>query len=147
MLTKDGRNTPIESLTPDNYIVPKGEERVYHALIEVKQFDQKTGRRISKPRVQKFGAKIFEQIVRDNLRKQGYDILILHNPHDFLEAESKAKAVSAKAAAEAKAKAEQERFEAAVQAAVAKALADKEKAEKKESAGKKSSKKKDEDNA
>lgn len=130
MITKDGRNTPIGSLTADNYLVPKGEERFYHTVIEVVQYDPKTGRKISKPRVQKFGAKIFERIVHDNLLKQGYTITILHDPRAYLAEAAKAKAVSAKAAAEAKAKAEQERFDAAVQAAVEKALAAKAAAEK-----------------
>ena len=57
MITKDGRDTPIEKLTPDNYIVPKGEEKDYHAVIEVVQYDPKTGRKISKARVQSSDAK------------------------------------------------------------------------------------------
>lgn len=127
MITKDGRDTPIERLTPDNYIVPKGEERAYHAVIEVKQFDPKTGKRISQPRVQKFGKKSFESHISNSLRKQGYDILILHDPNAWIK-EQQAKANErAKAEAEAKAKAEQEKFDAAVAAAVAKALAEREK--------------------
>ena len=130
MITKDGRDTPIERLTPDNYIVPKGEERAYHAVIEVKQFDPKTGVRISRPRVQKFGKKSFESHISDSLRKQGYDVLILHDPNAWIK-EQQAKATErAKAQEEAKKKAEQERFDAAVAAAVAKALADREAAEK-----------------
>lgn len=129
MITKDGRDTPIERLTPDNYIVPKGEERAYHAVIEVKQFDPKTGKRISQPRVQKFGKKSFESHISDSLRKQGYDVLILHDPNAWIK-EQQAKATErAKAQEEAKKKAEQERFDAAVAAAVAKALAEREKAE------------------
>ena len=123
MLTKDGRDTPIEKLTAENYIVPKGEEQSYHAVIEVVQFDQKTGKRISKPRVQKFGKKQFETSVLASLRKQGYTITILHDPNTWI-AQQKDNAEKAKAEAEqAKAKAEQERFDAAVAAAVAKELA------------------------
>ncbi len=129
MITKDGRDTPIEKLTPENYIVPKGEERSYHAVIEVKQFDPKTGVRISRPRVQKFGKKTFETHVQASLQKQGYDILILHDPNVWIKEQQALAAAKAKADAEAKAKAEQERFDAAVAAAVAKALAEKEKAE------------------
>lgn len=132
MLTKDGRDTPIERLTPDNYIVPKGEERAYHAVIEVKQFDQKTGRRISQPRVQKFGKKSFESHIADSLRKQGYEILILHDPNAWIKEQQAKAAELAKAEAEAKKKAEQEKFDAAVAAAVAKALADREKANEQE---------------
>lgn len=136
MLTKDGRDTPIERLTPDNYIVPKGEERAYHAVIEVKQFDQKTGRRISQPRVQKFGKKAFESHIADSLRKQGYEILILHDPNAWIKDQQAKAAELAKAEAEAKKKAEQEKFDAAVAAAVAKALADREKADEQEPAKK-----------
>ena len=129
MLTKDGRDTAIENLTPENYIVPKGEEMSYHAVIEVKQFNPKTGKRISTPRVQKFGKKAFESTVRDSLKKQGYDIVILHDPKKWL-AEQKVLAEKAAAEkAEAQKKAEQEKFDAAVAAAVAKALAEKEKAD------------------
>lgn len=124
MITKDGRDTAIENLTADNYIVPKGEEQLYHAVIEVRQFDSKTGKRISHPRVQKFGRKAFETHVQSSLRKQGYSITILHDPNAWLK-KQKAKAEEARAAkAEADAKAEEDRFNAAVEAAVAKALAE-----------------------
>ena len=126
MITKDGRDTPIEKLTAENYIVPNGEEKDYHAVIEVVQFDQKTGKRISQPRVQKFGKKIFEAHVANSLRKQGYTVTILHDPNVWLK-EQAAKAEQAKAEAEAaKAKADKEKFDAAVAAAVEKALAERE---------------------
>lgn len=124
MITKDGRDTPIEKLTPENYIVPKGEEKDYHAVIEVRQFDPKTGNRLSKPRVQKFGKKIFEAHVADSLRKQGYAVTILHDPNAWMKEQTEKAAKQAKEQAEAKAKAEQEKFDAAVAAAVAKALAE-----------------------
>lgn len=124
MITKDGRDTPIEKLTPENYIVPKGEEKDYHAVIEVRQFDPKTGNRLSKPRVQKFGKKIFEAHVGDSLRKQGYTVTILHDPNVWMKEQAAKAEQQAKEQAEAKAKAEQEKFDAAVAAAVAKALAE-----------------------
>lgn len=124
MITKDGRDTAIENLTADNYIVPKGEEKYYHAVIEVRQFDPKTGKRLSTPRVQKFGKKAFETHVQASLRKQGYTITILHDPNAWVK-EQVEKAAAAKAEREAaEAKAQQEKFDAAVAAAVAKALAD-----------------------
>ncbi len=124
MITKDGRDTPIEKLTPDNYIVPKGEEKSYHAVIEVVQYDPKTGKKLSKPRVQKFGKKMFESSVLQSLRKQGYTVTILHDPNAWIK-EQQEKVAKAKAEqAAAKAKAEQEKFDAAVAAAVAKALAE-----------------------
>lgn len=119
------------NLTPETYVVPKGEERYYHALIEVKQFDPKTGQRISRPRVQKFGKKIFDRVVRDALMKQGYEVTILHNPTEWIKAQAAQQAASAKAAREAKEKAEAEKMQAAIDAAVQKALAEREKAAKK----------------
>lgn len=128
MITKDGRDTPIENLTPENYVVPVGEEKDYHAVIEVVQFDPKTGKRLSRPRVQKFNRKIFEQTVLSSLRKMGYTVTILHNPNEWLKANAEKKAAAQKAAREAAKKAEQERFDAAVAAAVEKALAAQKKA-------------------
>ena len=129
MITKDGRDTPIEKLTPDNYLVPKGEEKDYHAVIEVVQFDPKTGKKLSKPRVQKFGKKQFETNVLNSLRKQGYTITVLHDPNAWIK-EQQEKAAKTKAEqAAAKAKADQEKFDAAVAAAVANALAERDAAE------------------
>lgn len=127
MLTKSGRDLPISEITPENYLVPKGEERSYHAIIEVVQYDSKTGKRLSKPRVQKFGRKAFERSVRASLLKQGYIITVLHDPTAWIAEQNEKLAESRKAAAEAKAKAEQEKFDAAVAAAVAKALAEQKK--------------------
>ena len=127
MMTKDGRDTAIAGLTPQNYIVPKGEEMSYHCVIEVTQFDPKTGKRLSVPRVQKFGKKTFETNVRDTLRKQGFTVTILHNPTEWLEKHKAELEERAKEQAEAMAKAEKEKFDAAVAAAVAKELAKMEK--------------------
>ena len=126
MITKDGRDASIAELTPANYIVPAGEELQYHAVIEVVQFDPKTGKRLSRPRVQKFGRKAFERSVRDNLIKQGYTITVLHNPNDYLKAQAAKAEAEAKATAEAKVAAEKKAFDKAVQEAVDKALAEKE---------------------
>lgn len=126
MITRDGRDTPIEKLTAENYIVPKGEERSYHCVIEVVQYDPKTGKRISRPRVQKFGRKTFETSVRSSLQKQGYTVTVLHDPTAWLAEQREKAAELAKARAEEAKKAEQERFDAAVAAAVAKALAERE---------------------
>lgn len=120
MITKDGIDVPIDALTADNYIVPKGEEMVYHCVIEVVQFNPKTGARISRPRVQKFGRKVFEHTVRDALLKQGYTVKILYNPTEWIKAK-KNQVAQSRANAEARRKAE---IDAAVQAAVAKALAE-----------------------
>jgi len=124
MITKDGRDTPIGNLTPENYIVPKGEEKSYHCVIEVVQYDPKTGKKLSKPRVQKFGKKQFETNVLASLKKQGYTVTILHDPNVWMKEQQEKAAERAKQQAEEKAKAEQERFDAAVAAAVAKQMAE-----------------------
>lgn len=85
--TKDGNFVPISDLTADNYVVPKGEELCYHCVIEVVQFNQRTGEKISSPRIQKFGRKIFEQTVRDSLLKQGYKVKILYSPVDYIKSQ------------------------------------------------------------
>lgn len=144
MLTKDGRDTAIENLTLDNYIVPRGEEKYYHAVIEVKEFDRKTGKRLSVPRVQKFGKKIFETSVRDTMKKQGFDIIVLHDPNKWLAEQKEKAAKVADEQSEAKAKAEKEKFDAAVAAAVAKALAE-EKAKAEKAAAEKADAEKTED--
>lgn len=129
MITKDGREVALENLTADQYIVPKGEERLYHCVIEVTNFDRKTGKRLSKPRIQKFGRKMFDAHIYHSLTQQGYDVKILHDPTKWI-AEHKAEvAASRKAKAEAEKAAQQKAFDDAVAAAVAKALAEKEAAD------------------
>lgn len=136
MITKDGREVALENLTADQYIVPKGEERLYHCVIEVTNFDRKTGKRLSKPRIQKFGRKMFDAHIYHSLTQQGYDVKILHDPTKWI-AEHKAEvAASRKAKAEAEKAAQQKAFDDAVAAAVAKALAEKEAADAAEKAAK-----------
>lgn len=96
MIAKNGRDLPIEQITSENYVVPHGEEMVYHVKIEVKQFNSKTGERVSRPRIQKFGMKTWESSVRDSLRKQGYTMEILHDPNTWI-AENRAQIESLKA--------------------------------------------------
>ena len=104
----------LDNLTKETYNVPKGEEQSYHCVIEVKQFDPRSGKRLSVPRLQKFGKKMYERKVRDYLLKQGYDIRVLHDPNAW-EKENRARlAEIEKAKAEAKAKAEKEAFDKAV---------------------------------
>lgn len=124
----------IEKITPENYKVPKGEERSYHCIIECIQYDSKTGKKISVPRIQKFGRKMFESHVYSSLKKQGYTITILHNPTEWLKeqaeiAKQKAeeaaakKAEEEKALAEAKKAEEEKKFKEAVAAEVARQMA------------------------
>ena len=103
------KDVAIIDVTPENYIVPDNEKHLYHCVIEIKKFDSETGKRLSIPRIQKFGKKGYENIIADNLKKQGYTITVLHDPNEYMkakaEADEKAKAEKAKAAEE-KAKAD-----------------------------------------
>lgn len=78
------KDVPILEVNAANYIVPEGEEGSYHVRQEITNFDQRTGRRLSVPRIQKYGAKEFKAISRI-LRQQGYELTILHDPTDYLK--------------------------------------------------------------
>jgi hypothetical protein len=108
--TEEGqiKDVNILDVTPENFIVPKGEEDCYHCRIEVKKFNQDTGERISKPRMQVFGKKFFESFGLHNLRKQGFTVDVMHDPNKWLqENEAKLEAEKQKKAeAGAKVKAE-----------------------------------------
>ena len=110
MRTEEGqiKDVNILDVTPENFIVPKGEEDCYHCRIEVKKFNKDTGERISKPRMQVFGKKFFESFGLHNLIKQGFTVDVMHDPNKWLqENEAKLEAEKQKKAeAGAKAKAE-----------------------------------------
>ena len=123
--TKDGSMVSILDLTADNFACPKGEERSYHLRIEQVKFDSNTGKRLSTPRIQTFGAKEFENGLLHNLRQQGYTFEVLHDPtawikaHEEAEAKSRAeRAAAAKAAAEKEAKERREAEKAAMKAEI-----------------------------
>lgn len=121
------KDVDIANVTPENYIVPDNEKHLYHAVIEIRKFDSETGKRLSVPRIQKFGKKAWENTVADNMKKQGYTVTILHDPNEWLaeKAEAdKAKAAERAAAAAEKAKADAEKAQAEQQAAIDKAVAD-----------------------
>lgn len=121
------KDVAITDVTPENYIVPSNEQHLYHCVIEVRKFDSETGKRLSVPRIQKFGKKSFENGISDALKKQGYTITVLHDPNEYVKAQAEEKAArtaaqqkaaeekaaeekaaaDAKAEAEAKAKAEE----------------------------------------
>lgn len=104
------KDVAITDVNPENYIVPSNEQHLYHCVIEVRKFDSETGKRLSVPRVQKFGKKSFENGILDALRKQGYTITVLHDPNEYAKAQAEEKAAAdakARAEAEAKAKAEE----------------------------------------
>ena len=96
MRVKFGNSTKdvsILDVTPENYIVPKGEEGTFHCRIEQTQFNPRNGKRQSRPRIQKFDAKMYPSILR-NLKLQGWDVEVLHDPTEFLkEQEAKRQAM------------------------------------------------------
>lgn len=78
----------LDEVTVENYNVPKGEEGLFHAVIEVKEFNPKTGERVSGPRVQKFGVNAFET-AHPNLKRLGYDVRVVYDPTAWLEQQTK----------------------------------------------------------
>lgn len=101
------KDVPILEVTAANYIVPQGEEGTYHCRIEQQQFNPQDGRRLSRPRIQKFEAKSFPSVKR-NLLQQGWVIDVLYDPTDFLNKQKEQAQLSAaerqRLAEEAKAK-------------------------------------------
>ena len=83
------KDVSIVEVTAENYIVPRGEEDTYHCKIEQTQYNPRNGKRLSRPRIQKFESKMYPSVAR-NLRQQGWDIEVLYDPTEFL-AEREAK--------------------------------------------------------
>lgn len=115
------KDVGLLDVTPENFIVPKGEENFYHCRIEVVKFNQETGERISRPRMQVFGKKFFETFGLHNLRKMGYKVDIMHDPNvweaankEKIEANKRAKAEAAAKAATAAKAAEREKMKAEI---------------------------------
>jgi hypothetical protein len=108
------KDVSLLEVTPENFIVPTGQEGNYHCRIEVVKFNSETGERISKPRLQVFGRKFFESFGLHNLKKMGYKVDILHDPKKW-EAENSAKIeAKKKELAEAAKKAEKEKLKAEI---------------------------------
>lgn len=99
------KDVAIVDVTPDNYIIPDNEKHLYHVVQEVRKFSSEDGKRLSIPRIQKYGKKGWETSIETNLKKQGYTITVLHNPNDWITAQAEAtqKAID-KAVADALAK-------------------------------------------
>ena len=113
---KEGKTKDVSLLevTPENFIVPEGQEGSYHCRIEVIKFNSETGERISKPRLQVFGRRFFESFGLHNLKKMGYKVDILHDPKKW-EAENSAKIeAKKKELAEAAKQAEKEKLKAEI---------------------------------
>ena len=92
----------LDSLTKGNYRVAENERHAFHARIEVKQFDQRTGERQSIPILQKFEFKGFAEVL-DGLKRQGYTVDILYDPTDYLAEQRRAQIAYQKQTQEAQA--------------------------------------------
>lgn len=114
--TETGRikDVGILEVTPENFICPSNERNMYHCRIEIKKFNPETGERLSKPRIQVFGKKFFETFGLHNLRKQGYTVDILHDPNQFVKANSERIAAEERAKAEAEKEAERQAIRAQI---------------------------------
>ena len=108
MITKDGKDVDILAIDAANYKVPTGEEHLYHVKIEVKKFNADNGKRLSKPRIQIFGAKEYETTVKNDLIRQGYTLEVLHNPTEWLKQQQTEKAKAAEQTAADRKKAAEE---------------------------------------
>lgn len=79
MLTREGKEVLVTEITAENYLVEENEKGFFHCKLEIKAFSPTTGERLSRPYIQKFDAKGFEQMLF-NLKKLGYSVDILHDP-------------------------------------------------------------------
>lgn len=126
---QDGRlkDVAVTEVTKENYIVPQNEQGVYHCKIEIIKFNQDNGKRLSKPRIQKFGKKAFDGIVKQQLELQGYTVEVLHDPTEWLEKHNVSNNVSQQALIDSAVKnalAQQKAaFDKQLEEAVAKAMA------------------------
>lgn len=75
----------IEKVTSSTYECPKGEEHLFHVKMEVTQFDPRTGKKLSHPRIQKFGRKAFKSHLMKEFKNLGYTVEILHDPDDYAD--------------------------------------------------------------
>lgn len=96
------KDVPLSEVTAENYIVPQGEERHWHVIQEKKEFDRNTGKRLSRPVLQKYDTKAYP-VTRNYLIQAGYTITVLHDPEKWKR--GVAQAAQRKAEADAKAKA------------------------------------------
>lgn len=88
MSTKSNKILSAEEVTAETYQVPAGEEGRYHVKMEIPRFDPNSGKKLSKARIMKFGAKTFKNL-SSQMKKQGYTMEILHDP--FAETEKQKK--------------------------------------------------------
>lgn len=79
----------MTEITADNYLVEDKEKGYFHCKMEIKAFNPTTGERLSRPYIQKFDAKGFEDMLY-RLKKLGYTVDILHDPTKPVKVETPA---------------------------------------------------------
>lgn len=99
------KDVPLSEVAPANYIVPQREERFWHVIQEKVEYDRNTGKRLSRPVLQKYDTKSYPQTMK-YLKDAGYTITVLHDPTEWVKRQNVAKAAAQRAAAERKAKAD-----------------------------------------
>lgn len=103
------RTDQLDQLNESNYVCPLDEVKLYHVVQEVKEFNPKTGQRISVPVLQKYKRKTFELDILPRLPRLGYTLRIVFDPVKYESVISGARRASELAArAEAKMKADEE---------------------------------------
>ena len=107
---KDNKH-PLDDVTMENYNVPKGEEGIYHVVLEVEEYDRSTGAKKSTPMLQKFGVVAFETSL-SQLRHLGYKVRVVYDPTQYLKNKQEAEA---QAQAQAQEEAEAQRVEQALE--------------------------------
>ena len=112
------KDVPLSEVTAANYMVPHNEVMFWHVLQEKVEYNQQTGKRMSRPVLQKYDTKSYPQTLK-YLRDAGYTITVLHDPEAWAKANAAAKAEheaqraqAAAAAKAAQAKAEREAMKA-----------------------------------
>lgn len=76
---------PYDDLTPENYKVPKGEERFYHVVLETPLYDQTTGVRLSMPVLVKWNDKEGRKELEMAKFQKQLKVKILHDPNEWLK--------------------------------------------------------------
>lgn len=103
------RTDQLDQLNESNYVCPQDEVKLYHVVQEVKDFNPKTGQRISVPVLQKYKRKTFELDILPRLPRLGYTLRVVFDPVKYESTISEARRAAELAArAEAKMKADEE---------------------------------------
>lgn len=103
------RTDQLDQLNESNYVCPQDEVELYHVIQEVKEFNPKTGQRISVPMLQKYKRKTFELDILPRLPRLGYTLRIVFDPVKYESTISEAgRAAKLAARAEEKMKADEE---------------------------------------